>query len=99
MLIWRGQGLLTLIILIAAIALIYFVHGPIGFRNVYVSCGIILAAGAVNWFAGRAANQDLDDQPFWKRHSLFGIPMEWWTWGFVAYALLAFIFWDSARPR
>jgi hypothetical protein len=94
---WRGQGIVTFIILMAAVALVYFVQGPLSTRNVYLSCGIILAAGALNWFVGRAAYSELGDQPFWKRHSLFWIPMEWWTLAFAAYAILGFAFWNSLR--
>ena len=96
MLFWRGLGVITVVLFGAAVGIIGFLHGPLSIQNRYLSNGILIAAGALNWFIGRNANSELENEPS-QRHSLFWIPMEWWTVVFVVWAGIGFVFWAGPR--
>ena len=90
MLVWRGWGLLTLVI--AAVAA--------GFGSAVMTSSKLQAYGAagglflgavVNWFLGQSLNRPLREADFdhGRRHSLFWIPTAWWSLAMVAGAAVA----------
>jgi len=91
MIIWRGYGWLTLVfigVLIACMATSASVFGSAGKVLLFVFPVIFIVGNA---WVGRRLNASLEAQgiPFFKRHSLFWIPMEWWS---GAYLVLLIIF-------
>ena len=93
MIIWRGWGIL--VVLIAAVG--YVVGGYIGYKIIGQKDGVVfgIAAGfamaaVANWFAGRSLNRPLQahDVDVLKRHSFFFIPMEWWSVPMLLFSML-----------
>lgn len=85
MVIWKGWGILSLIIAVAGGVLGGFLGDQI-IRLKYptslypVAVGLVVAAG-LNWFVGRALNKSRREAgaAVANRHSLFWIAMEWWS--------------------
>jgi len=86
MLIWKGWGILTPIIVVVAV-LIGYVAGGYG---AIVGC---IVAAIVNWFVGQAFNRPLREAGLGggRRHTFFWIPMELWSIAVLAYALFALV--------
>lgn len=95
MIIWSGWGLLTLVIAVGMGGLVAALTGSAmgladhaRFTGLPLAVGL-LAAAAVNWWAGRRLNarpgRELVDPTtgetvvLRQRHSLFFVPMEWWS--------------------
>ncbi len=95
MVIWSGWGILTVLItalvygtVSAAGAALPGTTGQQGWTDLAFGLGL-LAAAAVNWWVGRRLNggpgRVLTDQAtgqtviLRRRHSLFFIPMQWWS--------------------
>jgi hypothetical protein len=103
MIFWKGWGILALLIGAAG----FFggiLLGDALFRrtqNVQVTylvgAAALLVAATVNWFAGRALNRTRREAgaSAFNRHSLFWIPMEWWSVPMLIMAVVALI----AIPR
>ncbi len=96
MIIWRGAGIVTVIIVaVLTVACMYLGHHLIGGphfqgRAYGASVGLLFAAVA-NWFVGTAANRDEGG------HSLFFIPMQWWSIPMAFFAVTSFI--DAVRTQ
>lgn len=87
MIVWRGWGILA--VLIAAIGLfggvfvgVKLLGSGSGWDGGRIGIAIGLAIAAVaNWFVGKSVNDNLRLQGVTaiKRHTLFFIPMQWWS--------------------
>jgi len=98
MIIWRGWGVLSVVIAAACFfAFGYLGHLTIGSKSgaqFGVAIGLVIAA-VVNWFVGRSLNSGRRETKanVLNRHSLFFIPMEWWSvamvFGSIAFLQLA----------
>jgi hypothetical protein len=94
--IWKGWGVLAVLLAVAG-----FFAGILISDNSFmrgtpqatypVAAGMVIAA-AINWFAGRALNRTRREVEVSKfnRHSLFWIPMEWWSLPMAFVAILLF---------
>ena len=82
MIIWKGWGILTLVIAVIPISVGHLI-GPAG-----AGIGLLVAAG-VNWFVGQSFNRPLREAGLGagQRHTLFWIPMEWWSIAMAALAI------------
>jgi hypothetical protein len=92
MIFWRGAGIFTFIIFLLAVAAIWAENEVLHIRSAALSAGTMAVAGVANWFAGNALNRDMREagtSPF-QRHSFFFLPMEWWSLGFIAFAIWGF---------
>ncbi len=86
----RGLGWLVLpIVLLAAFSTVWLskylaIERP---YNVAMAMGV---GGLVNWVVGRRLNAVMarSNVPAWKQHSMYGIPMQWWSLAFFAVALV-----------
>jgi hypothetical protein len=95
MIFWRGWGILSPFIAIAGFfAGAAFVGGlglPRGLANYPIPAGLLVAAVG-NWFLGRWLNQSRREAQAGaiNRHSLFFVPMEWWSVVMLGLAALFF---------
>jgi hypothetical protein len=82
MIIWKGWGILTLVIAVVATAMGALIS-PGG-----AGLGLLVGAG-VNWFVGQNLNRPLREAGLGsgQRHTLFWIPMEWWSIAMAALAI------------
>lgn len=96
MIIWKGWGILTVLIFILCVAAGWLAGAYIGFfsgaepdmtsfyRLYGLSAGLAIAA-PLNWFLGRSLNRARREagSGALNRHSLFFIPMEHWSFVFL----------------
>jgi hypothetical protein len=96
MIIWKGWGILSLLLavvgVLGGVALGGGVFGSREAGRYAVVAGLVVAA-AVNWFIGRSLNQPRGDANagVLNRHSLFFIPMEWWSAIMLVCAVLFYL--------
>ena len=93
MIIWRGWGILALVIWIACLAVTQLVTDGVMRQKGYYSAnawpiilGSLIAAVAI-WFLGRAMNEaprSRSRRMYGASHSVFWVPMEYW--GPIAFA-------------
>ena len=55
--------------------------------GLYAAAAILLLAAVANWLIGHTLNRPLRDARWRDRHSLFWIPMEWWSLVFIGIAI------------
>lgn len=93
MVIWSGWGILTVVIVLLVggpiTAVLANLAGTKGDAAGYALAVGLLASAAVNWFVGRRLNarpgRELVDPATGERvvlrtrHSLFFVPMQWWS--------------------
>ncbi|WP_338661478.1 hypothetical protein VQH23_14650 [Pararoseomonas sp. SCSIO 73927] len=105
MIIWRGWGILTVVILALVGGGVTLAAGTLlESQGAHVGYGFVLglvAAAAANWVLGRRLNgrpaRELVDARTGERvllrtsHSLFFVPMQWWSVLMIAAAVLAFL--------
>jgi hypothetical protein len=91
MIVWQGYGLLSLIFFVVGGASGILIgtkflelDGPGVLAAVAVG---IVVASLVNWFVGRALNKRSDNRKALNGHSMFLVPMEWWSLGMIAVAV------------
>jgi membrane protein YqaA with SNARE-associated domain len=88
MVIWNGWGVLGFLLFAlawtAADSLQSHVLKPYGS---YGAAAVLLLGGIANWFIGEALNRPLHTARWRDRHSLFWIPMEWWSLVFIGMAI------------
>jgi hypothetical protein len=101
MLIWRGHGITTALIALAAILVVALGSDAIGLKVPYwaLSAGCWVAAAAANAlftmkFGATETRKLVDPQSgeevlFVKRHELFWIPIRYWTLIFLVFAVIA----------
>ncbi|RRB02835.1 hypothetical protein [Larkinella rosea] len=92
MIVWSGLGFLSAVIVIVCTAIFNSVLTSVSYHT---SIGLVVAA-AINWWVGTNLNSGegrlLKDEEtgemirFKRNHTLFWIPMQWWS---VAFLLLA----------
>lgn len=79
MIVWRGWGILVIVITAACVGLGGLILSLLGYsldsKMDFVTKLFMLPASVMIWFVGRWLNRPI------KRHSLFFIPMEYW--GFI----------------
>jgi hypothetical protein len=90
MIIWRGWGIVPVLLAIVFIVVNEVIASALGTHNVWVAAVLALAAGVATWLLGRRLNRPLQQAgvKFWRRHSFFWIPMEWWALPYVAAAII-----------
>lgn len=101
MLVFRGFGILSVFIAFGfafAFAYLGYLFPSVPHANFFqygVALGLSVAA-VVNWFVGRSLNNGMREakENVLKRHSLFFLPMEWWS---VAMLLGSIFFLSVAR--
>ena len=86
MVIWRGWGILSLVIGVLGGLLGVLLHGVMPAR-LAGALGLTLAA-VVNFFVAQALNKPRREAYADNLHSLFWIPMEWWSVPMLVLALL-----------
>jgi xanthine/uracil permease len=96
MVIWKGWGILSLLLAVAGVfAGVALGGGVFGSREVgrYAVVGGLVVAAVANWFVGRSLNQSRRDAnaSALNRHSLFFIPMEWWSAIMLVCAVLFYL--------
>ena len=84
MIVWRGWGLLPVVIAALALAAMMTLD-EFRLRSHWIQGAPAFAAAVANWFVGRAFNRPLEQAGigYWKRHWLLFIQMEWWSVFFV----------------
>ncbi len=101
MVLWRGWGIIiTLLLAVAGAFAGSFIghqYGDTGSGAPQYGSAIALVITAViNWFIGTAMNRPQREAGAdVAQHSLFGMPMEWWS---IAHLLAAVAFVILARP-
>lgn len=105
MIIWRGWGILTVLIVVLVGGAVVAVTGPLlvgsgRYAGLALTAGL-LAAAAVNWGVGRRLNgrpgRELVDAATGERvvlrrsHELFFVRMEWWSVLLVAVAVVSLL--------
>jgi hypothetical protein len=94
MIVWRGWGLLTVAIAVAALAAVDMTTGPADAWSFRAKVAAVLLIGAaMNLWLGRRLNaapaRVLIDKATARRivvrprHDLFFVPMEWWSAAFA----------------
>jgi len=94
MVVWRGWGILTVAIAVAALAAVAMTAGPVDAWTVRAKIAAVLMVGAaMNLWVGRRLNtapaRVLIDKAAVRRivvrprHDLFFVPMEWWSAAFA----------------
>lgn len=87
MIVWKGWGILTPLIVVSAVVTGTLTGGPYG------AIGGSLVAAIVNWVVGQNFNRPLREAGVGpgRRHTFFWVPMELWSIAFLAYALLGLV--------
>ena len=100
MIIWRGLGILVLLIAAGALFGGRFVTdkafgGGYFEQNVWPAAAAVLFAGVVCWFLGRRLNKparkDAGEHRRMWTHDLFFVRMEWWAFPLAAIAVAVFL--------
>jgi hypothetical protein len=85
---WNGWGAFAFLLLAftwtAADVLNSHILQPYGS---YAAAAILLLAAVLNWVIGDVLNRPLRNARWRDRHSLFFIPMEWWSLVFIGIAI------------
>lgn len=96
MIIWKGWGFLSILIALAGavigtIMTGLFDHGGRS-QALGIALGLVMAAVA-NWFVGRALNRSRREgnAGAFNRHSLFFMPMEWFSAAMLVGAIFVFV--------
>ena len=100
MIVWRGLGILVLVIAAGALFGGQFATDKAlgaGYfqQNAWPMAAAALAAGAVCWFLGRMLNKparkDAGEHRRMWTHDLFFVRMEWWAFPLAAVAVAVFV--------
>ena len=105
MIVWRGLGILVLLIVAGAVLAGQFAADKAfgaGYwqQNAWPAAATVLASGALCWFLGRRLNKparkDAGEHRRTWTHDLFFVRMEWWAFPLAAAAVAIFV--TNFRP-